>query len=332
MKKLLKLSITFLMASSLFACTANTNQTDASSQTEVTSEQSSKNTNNNQSTESEVTITHSKGTTTVKTNPKKVVVFDMGVLDIMDKLEVDAEFAVPVSNVPSYLPEYENATNAGGLKEPDLETIYTFAPDAIFISGRQSDYYDQLNEIAPTIYVDLDTTKYMEDLKTNVINIGKIFGKEDLALEEYNKIETKVNEAKEKISNIDDKALIVLTNSGKISAYGAGSRFGIIHDTLGFKEADENMYADTEITTHGKEVSYEYISEINPDILFVVDRDAVTGGESDATSTLNNDLVNNTNAGKNGKIIMLDPEVWYIVAGGLSSVNTMIDEAISALN
>ncbi len=324
MKKLLKLTFTFLLASSLFACTAN-NESQTSQATESSSEA-----NQGESSQAleEITIKHSKGEATIKKNPEKVVVFDMGTLDTMDKLGVEADFALPLDSIPSYLTGYENATNAGGLKEPDIETIYTFEPDAIFISGRQADFYDELNKIAPTVYVDLDYKKYMEDFKTNVTNIGKIFDKEDLALEEYNKIEEKIASVKEKTNNSNEKALIIMTNSGKISAYGAGSRFGIIHDVLGFKEADENMYkSEEEITTHGKEVSFEYISQINPDILFVVDRDAAVGGDGNASDTLNNELVNNTNAAKNNKVITLDPEIWYISGGGLQSVSDMIDEA-----
>ena len=173
MKKLLKLTFTLLIASSLFACNANKETTNTNN-SEVGSEASS---NDNQSLEQEVTITHSKGETTVKTNPKKVVVFDMGTLDTMQKLGVEAEFALPVDSIPSYIEGFEDAINAGGLKEPDLEGIYTFAPDVIFISGRQADFYDELNKIAPTIYVDVEYENYMESFKTSVLNIGKICDK-----------------------------------------------------------------------------------------------------------------------------------------------------------
>ncbi len=329
MKKLLKLTFTLLIASSLFACNANKETTNTNN-SEVGSEASS---NDNQSLEQEVTITHSKGETTVKTNPKKVVVFDMGTLDTMQKLGVEAEFALPVDSVPSYIEGFEDAINAGGLKEPDLEGIYTFAPDVIFISGRQADFYDELNKIAPTIYVGVEYENYMESFKTSVLNIGKIFDKEDLALEEYNKIETKIAEAKEKTSNIEDKALIIMTTGGKLKYYGAGSRFGIIHDELGFKEADSNKSTEVTPTTHGDEVSFEYISQVNPDILFVIDRDdVVSGSENTSSNTLNNDLINSTNAVKNNKVVNLNPEVWYIAGNGLQSVNTMIDEAMSVLN
>lgn len=75
------------------------------------------------------------------------------------------------------------------------------------------------------------------------------------------------------------KALVILANEGKISAYGAGSRFGIIHDVFGFAQADDKI----EVSTHGQSVSYEYVADKNPDYLFVVDRDAAVksdGGEA----------------------------------------------------
>lgn len=273
-----------------------------------------------------VTIAHSKGETPVKVNPSKAVVFDMGILDIIQSLDADVEVAVPVASLPEYLNEYANAVNAGGIKEPDLEAIFSFEPEVIFISGRQSDYYEQLSEIAPTVYVDLDAATYLEDFKTNVENIGKIFEKTEEATAKLEEIDTKIAEAKEIIDASTEKALIVLVNDGNISAYGSGSRFGMIHDVLGVKQADENI----EVSTHGQSASYEYIADVNPDILYVVDRTAVVGGTASVTETLNNELVNETNAAKNEKIIGLDPEAWYLAGGGLSSVLVMIEDVVSA--
>lgn len=320
MKKFIKLSITFLIASSLFACGSTKSTTN--NQDNITS--------NEEQQEQTITIKHSKGEATVKLNPKKVVVFDMSTLDTMKALEIDAEFALPLKNIPSYITGFENSINAGGLKKPNLEEIYNFKPDVIFISGRQADFYEELNKIAPTIYVDMDYKNFMQDLKTNVTNVGKIFNKQDLAEEKYNELVKKIDEAKQKINNLDEKALVILTNGGKLSVYGSGSRFGFIHDVLGFKQADENIYKDgEEIPTHGKEISYEYISKINPDILFVVDRDSVVGGDGKATVAIDNELIKNTNAYKNNKIIMLNAEYWYIAGTGLISVNNMVDEATS---
>jgi iron complex transport system substrate-binding protein len=50
-------------------------------------------------------------------------------------------------------------------------------------------------------------------------------------------------------------------------------------------------------------VSFEYIVEKDPDYLFVVDRNAVVGGDAAAKETIENELVQRTKAYQNGKII-----------------------------
>ncbi len=84
----------------------------------------------------------------------------------------------------------------------------------------------------------------------------------------------------------DSKALIVLGSEGKVSAYGPNSRFGLIHDVFGFKAADEKI----EVSTHGQNITFEYILETNPDVLFVVDRDAAVGGDASAKDSIENEL------------------------------------------
>ncbi len=275
-----------------------------------------------------VAISHELGDITIEAVPNKVAVFDFGTLDTIHALGITAEIALPKSNIPSYLSEFggEKYTDAGGIKEPDLEAIHSFAPDLIIISARQAEYYDDLSSIAPTLYINVDSANYMQDFKRNAGWIGQIFGVSK-------EVDAKIAEIEDKIANVkansspDEKALIILTNDGSISAYGSGSRFGIIHDVFGIPTADSGV----EVSTHGQEVNYEYIAEINPDILFVVDRTAVVGGEKTAAATLDNDLVNGTNAVKNGRVYELNPDVWYLSGGGLESVSMMADDIAAAL-
>ena len=269
----------------------------------------------------EITVKHQLGETKVKTNPEKVVVFDMGTLDTLDKLGVEVA-AVPHDGLPEYLSKYEGTTeNAGGLKEPDFEKINEIAPDLILISGRQSEAYKELSKIAPTVFVGVDTTKYMESFEENVTLLGKIFDKEDEAAKELASVEENINALKEKAPT-DKTGLIVLASGGKVSAYGPDSRFGIIHDVFGVPAVDDKL----EVSTHGQSISFEYIAEKNPDYLFVVDRDAVAGDGAAAKETIENDIVKNTKAFKEGNIIYLDPNYWYLSGGGLESVDAMVKE------
>ncbi|MFD0588773.1 siderophore ABC transporter substrate-binding protein [Paenibacillus sp. GCM10027627] len=273
---------------------------------------------------SEIVVKHELGETTVKVNPGKVVVFDYGTLDTLDKLGVEVA-SVPQTNIPAYLDKYKDAkyANAGGLKEPDFETIDGLSPDLIIISGRQADHYEELNKIAPTIYMGVDAANYMESFKTNVNTLADIFGKQAEAKAALEEIEASIKAVHEKATAGGKKGLIILTNEGKISSFGPGSRFGIIHDVLGVAPVDPGIKADT----HGNEVTFEYIAEKNPDYLFVIDRNtAVAAGEKGVKQSIENDLVKNTTAYKDGKIVYLDPQYWYLSGGGLISVAEMVKE------
>ncbi|WP_071393633.1 siderophore ABC transporter substrate-binding protein [Bacillus tuaregi] len=281
----------------------------------------------------EMTVKHLLGETPVKVNPENVVVFDFGVLETLDTLGVEAVSALPKEGtIPSQLEKYtsDDYESVGSLKEPDFEKINELQPELIIISARQQELYEDFQEIAPTIYMGVDTTKYMESFKENTEILGQIFDKEAEVKEELAKVDEAIQALNEKAAALEDKALVTLINEGNISAYGPESRFGIIHDVFGVKAVDENL----EVSTHGQSVSFEYLVEKDPEILYVIDRGAVvTTGQasSPAKEVLNNDLVKGTKAFKEDRIVYLDPNVWYLSGGGLISVTEMvkaIDESL----
>ena len=271
----------------------------------------------------ELTITHEFGETTVKKNPETVVVFDYGILDTLDTLGVEVA-ALPKDTIPTYLEKYgdDKYANVGSLKEPDFEKINEIQPDLIIISGRQIDLYEEFQEIAPTVYLPLDTTKYLESFKENTMTIGEIFGKEKEVEEGLAAIDEDIKALHEKATQSGKNALVILANDGKISAFGPSSRFGIIHDEFGVKPVDEGI----EVSQHGQNISSEYIVENDPDYIFVVDRGAVVteGGDSSAKDVVENELVKGTKAYKDGHIVYLDPNYWYLSGSGLVSITEMI--------
>jgi len=275
-----------------------------------------------------LTITHPLGKTKVEKNPEKIVVFDFGMLDTLDLMGIEVT-GVPQANIPPYLEKYKDKkyVNVGSLKEPDFEKIAEIDPDLIIISGRQSDLYEEFTKLGPTVYMGLDPSRYLDSFKENVQTLGKIFGKEAFVNDEIAKIEEKIAQVKKKAEEANKNALILLANEGKVSAFGPGSRFGLIHDVLGFKPVDPNI----EVSTHGQSVSFEYILEKNPDYLFVVDRTAVVGGKTNAKDTVENELVKKTKAYQEGHIVYLDPNFWYLSGGGLVSVREMIEEVENSL-
>lgn len=276
----------------------------------------------------EITVAAAEGEATVPLDPQKVVVFDNSALDTMDALGVgDRVIGAATANLPEYLKEYDKVESAGGIKEPDLEKINQMKPDLIIISGRQRDFEKELSAIAPTLFLSVDTARTWESIQENITTLGKIFEKEKDAEEKIAALSEKITAVKEQAEESQQKALVVLANEGNLSAYGPGSRFSIIHDTFGFLPADETI----EASTHGQSISYEYILEKNPDILFVIDRTKAVGGDDSKNQVADNALVQQTTAGKNNQVISLDPQVWYLAGSGLESLEIMLDNVNQAL-
>lgn len=275
-----------------------------------------------------VTVTDGEGNKVeVATNPEKVVVFDNSALDTMDQLGVgDRVVGAATDNLPSFLAAYKKVESAGGIKEPDLEKINAMQPDLILISGRQKDFKEQLAKIAPTLYLSTDNTDAWHSIQSQIQSIGAIFGKEAAAQTAIDTLQTKIDSIAKQASASQEKALVLLVNEGSLSAYGAGSRFSIVHDTFGFAQADEQI----EASTHGQSVSYEYVIEKNPDVIFVIDRTQAIGGDDSKNNVAENELVKETTAGKNGKVILLDPAVWYLAGSGIESVDIMADNVAKA--
>lgn len=265
----------------------------------------------------------------VPSKPKRVVVFDNGSLDTIDALSVgDRVVGVPAKSIPNYLSNYRKVSSAGGIKEPDLEKVNQLKPDLIIISGRQEDYKEKMEQIAPTLYMSVDDTDTWRSTKHNIETVGKIFDKEKEARTKVKDLEKEVTDLKTKASQLDQKALTVIVNEGQLSTFGKKSRFDVIYDTFGFKEADEKIKP----SIHGQSVSYEYVLEKNPDFLFVVDRTKAIGGDDSHNNVAENELVKKTEAGKHNKVIPLRPDVWYLSGGGLESLHLMVEDAKKALD
>lgn len=275
-----------------------------------------------------VTINDSDGKVEVPLNPQKVVVFDMGSLDTIKALgKADTVIGAPTKSIPAYLESFKDVESVGGIKEPDLEKINKLQPDLIVISGRQHDSKEELAKIAPVVYLSVDSEKTWESTKANINTLATIFTAEDVAEEKIATLEKDIAAMKEKTEKSDLKSLVTLVNEGELSAYGENSRFGIIHNTFGFPVVDDKI----EASTHGQEVSFEYVLEKNPDVIFVIDRTKAIGGDTSKNNVSENELVKETTAGQTNKVISLTPDVWYLSGGGIECTELMLADVEAAL-
>lgn len=256
----------FFLSLILTACNSNSNENNASSTTK-TNTATVKVLPISMSDEGDsFLVKDSLGENKIPKNPSKVVILDLGILDTFDALKLnDKVVGVPAKNLPKYLQQFKNKPSVGGVQQVDFEAIDALKPDLIIISGRQSKFYDKLKEIAPTLFVGLDNANFLSSFENNVLSVAKLYGLEKEALEKISDIKNEIEKAKS-IVDEDKKALIILTNSNKISAFGPQSRFGIIHDVLGINAVDENI----KVGTHGKSINSEFILEKNPDYILLL--------------------------------------------------------------
>lgn len=266
----------------------------------------------------------------LKKNPKRVVVFDYGVADILKNLGVDAVVGLPKNGkMPEILSNYsdDKYTNVGSLKETDFEAVESLNPDLIIIGGRQAEDIDSFKEIAPTVNLAVDGQDYMNSFKTVVTDLGNLFDKQDEAKKAIDEIEAKIAKVNKTVAEKGLTASVVMANEGSISVFSAKSRYGLIYNGLGFTEADKNI----DDSTHGQQVSFEYFLENKSDYVFVVDRGAVTGKGEAASKLFDNEVMNKTEVAKNGNIVYLNSVIWYTMTGGIESTNQMIDEIADAI-
>ena len=240
--------------------------------------------------------TRQEVTTTFKTNPGVVAIFSYDILDILDTVGIEktsiVHLGVPKSNLPTYLNAYTSNEfrNVGTLFIPNWDELDLFMPDLIIIGGRSAGAYDQLKKDYP--YADiLDVTlvesEYLEGMKRNAKNISKIFPSiKDQIDERLLTIEASMNAIKE-VSK-DFEALFVMVNGESLSFYGQTGRFASLYDEFGFQPADDKV---DQGGSHGSVIGYEYVAQVDPHILFLLDRGVATGGSSTIDAVKNNQLV-----------------------------------------
>lgn len=275
-----------------------------------------------------VVVTDQNGEVEVPVNPKNVVVLDFGSLDIMTKLGVEP-VALPKSTLPSYLEQYkdEKYIDLGSLKEFDLEKINEAEPDLIIIEGRQESYYEDLKKIAPVLYLGTVNNDIFASAENNAKVLGKIFDKEEGVTTELESINKRLEAVNAKVKENNATALMAMFNEGSLSVYGEGSRYDMVYSKFGFTPADTNIQS----SSHGQNISFEYLKEKNPDYLLVLDRGAITGAQASVKEAIENELVKTTKAYKDGHIVYVNPQAWYVGGSGIMAIDTIISDMETAV-
>ena len=265
-------------------------------------------------------------------DPQRIAILDMPSLDILDRLGLGDRVVGSATTTLEYLQAYapgDTIANLGTIKEADLEAVMACEPDVIFIGGRLSASYDALSEIAPVVFLATDTEiGVVESVRNNATTIASMFGLEAQVDELMAGFDARI-EALAAFAE-GKNAIVGLCTSGSFNILGSDGRCSIISVEIGF----DNL-GDGDVTaTHGNESSFELVVELDPDYMFVLDRDAAIGtdGAQLAKEIVENELVMDTDVYKDGHIVYLaNPTVWYTAEGGITALDIMLGDLEGAL-
>ncbi|MEZ8824540.1 siderophore ABC transporter substrate-binding protein [Vibrio amylolyticus] len=278
------------------------------------------------------TIEHTLGTIDIDGTPKRVVVLSHGALDFLNEIGVEPVGTVK-QLIPSYLAQYsDNQYHAlGSLKEPNFEEIFMAKPDLIIAEGRQAELYKDLSAIAPVYMYQIDNSDYWKTTQHHWRVLGDLFDKSSHVESMITNIQQQFSEIEAHTTARSLNAMSVMNSGSRLSMFGSNSRFSVIYDELGF-ETRESKNVESVARPHGNLISFEYVADAQPDVIFILDRQQAIGASNASSEQFfDNNLVNSTPAAKNNKVVFLDSAAWYLTAGGYQSTQIMINDVKKVL-
>lgn len=265
----------------------------------------------------QISVQHAKGQATVALKPQRVVVYDLAALDVMHALQLPVA-GVAKAEYPDYLKSYADAKYqvAGSLFIPDYEALSRIRPDLIVVAGRSAAKYDVLAKIAPTLDLSVDGKNLLGDMQRNVDTLASLYGKQAQGRQLMAKVRGEVEGLKALAAQAEPGLLVLAVNTS-ISAQPPGARFGLLLDVLGI---EPRLAADAS-KPRGVPIKMEDIARLDPAWLYVIDRNAATGTQTDkqgqpviaSKQLFDNAQIQGTRAGRNARVVFLDPKGWYLL-------------------
>ncbi|MEU9284531.1 iron-siderophore ABC transporter substrate-binding protein [Streptomyces sp. NPDC048275] len=266
------------------------------------------------------TITHAMGKTEIKDQPKRVVVLDVGELDNVVSLGIKPVGLAPTEGspeLPSYLKKDAGSPkNVGTINSLNLEAIAALKPDLILGSQlRAADTYDELSQIAPTVFSVRPGFTWKENYLLNAAALDRTAqAKEKLAA-----YQDKAEALSEKLGT--DKPTVSMVRylpDGVIRLYANASFIGTILKDVGIPRPKNQDIEDL-----AAEVSAENIDQADADYIFT----GVYGDPkaTDKSTAQNNPLWKNLGAVKAGHAYDVPDETWYLGLGVTAADEVLAD-------
>ena len=289
---------------------------------------------------------HARGSTSLPAMPRRVAVYDLAALDILQALGVEVA-GVPKTRFPSHLAGYEAERYAkiGTLFEPDYGALKALRPDLIICGSRSANKFQDLSAVAPTIDLSTSTASFLPSVVRNMLLLGRIFDRQALAAARAEQMLTAVAALQARGAKAGQGLLLFVAGQGA-SPQAPQTRFGILYELIGIAPAvtaadlpaassrGQAAQDEAERQLQAEQRAAQLASLLvqrKPDWLFVLDRNAATGGQAVAEQLLaSNVAVTGTPAWRRQQVVYLNAPDWYLVGGGVSVIEKTVAQVGAA--
>lgn len=270
------------------------------------------------------TVEHAMGTTKLEKTPEKVVILTNEGTEALLSMGV-----TPVGAVQSWTgdPWYEHIAEdmkdvqvVGTESEVNVEAIAALQPDLIIGNKmRQEKIYDQLNDIAPTVFAET----LRGDWKENFELYAKALNKEEEGKKVLADYDSRIQEIKTSLGDkINQEVSIVRFMAGDVRIYHKDTFSGVILDQIGFARPESQNVDDFA----EKNATKERIPAMDGDILFYFTYETGDGEASQLEKEwIEDPLFKNLKVSQDGNVHKVNDTIWN-TAGGVIAANLLLDD------
>jgi iron complex transport system substrate-binding protein len=270
------------------------------------------------------TVEHAMGTTKLDKAPEKVVILTNEGTEALLSMGV-----TPVGAVQSWTgePWYDHIADdmkdvqvVGTESEVNVEAIAALQPDLIIGNKmRQEKIYDQLNDIAPTVFAET----LRGDWKENFELYAKALSKEEEGKKVLADYDSRIEEIKTSLGDkLNQEVSIVRFMAGDVRIYHKDSFSGVILDQIGLARPESQNVDDFA----EKNATKERIPAMDGDVLFYFTYETGDGEASKlANEWIEDPLFQNLKVAQEGNVHEVSDTIWN-TAGGVIAANLLLDD------
>ncbi|MDD9310379.1 ABC transporter substrate-binding protein [Cytobacillus firmus] len=270
------------------------------------------------------TVEHAMGTTKLDKAPEKVVILTNEGTEALLSLGV-----TPVGAVQSWTgdPWYDHIADdmkdvqvVGTESEVNVEAIAALEPDLIIGNKmRQEKIYDQLNDIAPTVFAET----LRGDWKENFELYAKALNKEEEGKKVLADYDSRIEEIKTSLGDkLNQEVSIVRFMAGDVRIYHKDSFSGVILDQIGLARPESQNVDDFAEVNATK----ERIPAMDGDVLFYFTYETGDGEANKlAKEWIEDPLFKNLKVAQEGNVHEVSDTIWN-TAGGVIAANLLLDD------